>query len=399
MNLGILKEIKEGENRVILTPSEVHTIVNDKHKVYVQKSAGTNSGFEDSEYINSGAIILNSAKEIYQTCDLIAKVKEIQKSEYELLQENQIIFSCIHPAAHNEEVNALLNKKVIAFTAEDSHKHGSPNSEAAGKAGAFMGLYGMLKINGGCGKFASGLGGAPNINALVLGCGIVGKAAINTLYSMGAYIHVCATNVNHLKAVSEKYNGKISTFISNRYNIEKLLPNIDLVVNCVKWPKDSTEFLITRKMVSSMRKGSVIVDISCDDGVIETFHKTTHKNPFYIDEGVVHYCVENIPALISGSTSVAYAASILPHIRNIMNLGVKKACEKDCFLRRSLTTYKGYLTHEETSGIQKRPWVLPEVILDLNPKNINHAPKATSTESNFFYPEYENKCKNFKYTK
>lgn len=399
MNLGILKEIKEGENRVILTPSEVNTIVNDGHKVYVQSNAGINSGFEDSEYISSGATILNSAKEIYETCDFVAKVKEIQKPEYNLLRENQIIFSCIHPAAHKEEVDVLLNKKVIAFTAENSHKHGSPNCEAAGKAGAFMGLYGMLKINGGCGKFASGLGGAPNINALVLGCGTVGKAAINTLYSMGAYVNVCATNVSHLRTISDNYGNKISTFVSNRYNIEKLLPNIDLVVNCVKWPKDSKNFLITRKMVASMPKGSVIVDISCDEGVIETFHKTTHKDPFYVEEGVVHYCVENIPAIIPRSTSVAYAASILPHIRNIMNLGVKKACEKNCFLRRSLTAYKGYLTHEETSGIQKRPWVLPEVILNLDQNTLDYAPKATSTKSDSFYPEYENKCKNFKYTK
>ena len=167
-----------------------------------------------------------------------------------------------------------------------------------------------------------------------------------------------------------------------------------MLVNCVRWPKQNKEFLITRKMVASMHKGSVIVDISCDEGVIETFHPTTHTNPFYIEEGIVHYCVSNIPALIAGSTSVAYASSVLPHIRNILNFGIKKACEQNGYLRRSLTTYDGYLTHEETSGIQNKPWVKPEVILNLGKNNTSYAPKNTSTTSNLFYKEYENLCKN-----
>lgn len=394
MNLGILKEIKEGEHRVILTPAEVSVISRDGHKVYVEKNAGIDAGFEDGEYVKSGATLLNTAKEIYETCDFVAKVKEIEPQEYDLLRESQIIFTCIHPAAHPEQVDALLEKKVTAFTAEDSHEFGSPNSEAAGKAGAFMGLFALMSINGGCGKFASGLGGAPNVKALVIGAGTVGKAAINTLYSMGAYVSVCDTNLKSLRNISERYGGRIETFLSNKYNIANILPKMDLVVNCVRWPKHAKEFLITREMVASMHKGSAIVDISCDEGVIETFRPTTHNNPFYIEEGVVHYCVSNIPALIAGSTSVAYAASVLPHMRNILNLGIKKACEQNGYLRRSLTTYNGYLTHEETSGIQHKPWVKPEVILNLNRSNLSHAPKNTSTKSDLFYKEYENLCKN-----
>lgn len=392
MNFGILKEIKEGEHRVILTPAEIAVISQDGHQVYVEKNAGVDAGFEDQEYINAGADILDTAKEIYETCDFVAKVKEIEPSEYDLLRENQIIFTCIHPAAHPEQVNALLEKKVTAFTAEDSHEFGSPNSEAAGKAGSFMGLFALMSINGGCGKFASGLGGAPNVKALVIGAGTVGKAAISTLYSAGAYVSVCDTNLKSLRGINEKYSGKVGTFLSNKYNITNALPKMDLVINCVRWPKHAKDFLITREMVASMHKGSAIVDISCDEGVIETFRQTTHANPFYIEEGVVHYCVSNIPALIAGSTSVAYAASILPHIRNILNLGVQKACEQNAYLRRSLTTYNGYLTHEETSGIQHKPWVKPEVILNLNKHNLAYAPKATSTTSNLFYKKYENRC-------
>ncbi len=395
MKIGILKEIKEGENRVVATPVQVDVFKKSGHTVYLQHNAGKNSGFEDSDYQKSGAIIANSAKEIYDICDLVAKVKEIEPSEYDLLRKNQIIFTCIHPAAHREEVDALLNKKVISFTAEDSHDIPSPNCEAAGKVGAFMGLYGMMSCNGGCGKFASGLGGAPGINAVVLGCGTVGKAAIDTLFSMGANVTVGATNIEHLQNINNKYHGKVDTFISNQINLKQLLPHTDLVVNCVKWQKNNKEFLITRDMVASMPQGSVISDISGDFGVIETYHPTTHKNPFYIEEGVVHYCVSNIPSLISHSTSTVYAASVLPHLLNIMNNGVKKACINNSYLRRSLTTYNGYLTHEETSEIQNRPWVKPEVILNLDKKALKTIAPATVTHSENYYPEYKNKCEKF----
>lgn len=256
-----------------------------------------------------------------------------------------------------------------------------------------MGLYAMMSTNGGCGKFVSGLGAAPNVKALVLGCGTVGKAAIETLQSMGAWVTVGATNVGHLRSITEQYHGKVSTFISNRYNIKSLLPQVDMVVNCVRWPKDATEPLITREMVASMHKGSVIVDISNDYGVIETFHETTHEDPIYIEEGVVHYCVSNIPGAIAGSTSVAYAASVLPHFRSIIKNGVAEACAADGFLRRGLTCYKGYLTHEEASGIQGKPWVKPEVILGLEGRKLDMAPPATKTRSACFYPEFEEECR------
>ena len=156
MKIGILKDIKEGEYRVIATPCEVATLIDDGNEVFVQRE---------------------TKEEIYATCDMVAKVKEIEPCEYDLLREDQIIYTCIHPAAHPEELQALLDHKVIAFTAEDTHRHGSPNCEAAGKAGAFMGLYAMMSTNGGCGKFVSGLGAAPNVKAMVLGCGTVGMAA------------------------------------------------------------------------------------------------------------------------------------------------------------------------------------------------------------------------------
>lgn len=388
MKFGILKDIKSGESRVIATPAEVSEIYRDGHEVYVASGAGYAAGFDDEQYAKANAIVVETNEEIWNTCDFVAKVKEIEPSEYEYLRENQIIYCCIHPAAHREEVDALLEKKVVAITAEDSHRYGSPNCEAAGKVGAFMGLWSMTTMNGGCGKFANGLGGAPGVRAIVCGCGTVGKAAIEVLCNMGVQVTVADINIGALRAVSELYNGKIDTVISNKYNLTELLPKTDLFINSVRWPKNAKEPMLSREMVASMNRGSVIVDISNDYGCIETFHETTLDDPIYIEEGVIHYCVSNMPSAIAGSTSIAYAAGVLPHLRAILNKGVRQACIEDGYLRRSLTAYKGYLTHEETSGIQNRPWVQPEKILGIEDCQLDPAPKTTVTRSDNFYSEY-----------
>lgn len=388
MKFGVLKDIKSGESRVVATPAEVSALVSDGHEVYVAYNAGYEAGFDDEAYAAAGGIIRETNEEIWKTCDFVAKVKEIEPCEYDLLREGQMIYCCIHPAAHREEVDALLEKKVIAITAEDSHRYGSPNCEAAGKAGAFMGLWAMMSFNGGSGKFASGLGAAPGVKAIVCGCGTVGKAAVDVLYSLGCSVTVADIDIGVLRAIQDHYHGHIDTMISNRYNLEKAMPSADLVVNCVRWPKNAKDFMIDRKMVSSMARGSVIVDISNDYGCIETFHETTHDDPIYIEEGVVHYCVNNIPGAIAGSTSVSYAAGILNHFRSIMNRGLEEACVRDGYLRRSLTAYKGYLTHQETSGIQGRPWVPPEVILGIADRKLDYAPQATVTVSENYYPEF-----------
>ncbi|MDD3339485.1 MAG: alanine dehydrogenase [Lachnospiraceae bacterium] len=382
MKVGILKDIKVGENRVIATPVEVASLIGEGQEVLVQKGAGVKAGFPDEKYVQAGAKMVDTAEEIYGTCDLVTKVKEFEPSEFGMLRENQIVYTCIHPAAHPEEVQALLDKKVIAFTAEDSHRYGSPNCEAAGKQGALMGLESMLTINGGKGKFVSGLGAAPGMKILILGGGIVGQAALSVLHALGAWVTVADINIGTLRTLQSQYNQTINTMISNRENIRRILPETDMLLNCVKWPKGNTEYLVTREMVASMEPGSVIVDISNDDqGAIETFHETTHADPRYVEEGVVHYCVSNIPGAIANSTSVAYAASVLPHFTNILKNGVAEACARDGFLRRSLTTYKGYLTHEETSALQNRPWIRPEDILGIADRKLDAAPPATVTRS------------------
>lgn len=385
MKFGLLKDIKVGENRVVATPGEIASIISDGHEAYVEKGAGEKAGFSDEAYVAAGARLLDTMEEIYATCDFVTKVKELEAVEYDLIRENQIIFTCVHPAAHKEEVDALLASKCIAFTAEDSHRYGSPNCEAAGKQGALMGLNAMLTINGGKGKFVSGLAGAPGMNVLILGGGIVGKSALQVLHSLGAWCTVMDVNIGTMREIGRMYNENVNTMLSTKENIAKLLPTTDMVINCVKWPKGTKDYLITKDMLLLMEKGSVLVDISNDEeGAIESFRETTHENPTYVENGVVHYCVSNIPGAIANSTSVAYAASVLPHFRSIMKNGVAEACARDGFLRRSLTTYKGYLTHEETSALQGRPWIQPEKILKIEDQLLDPAPRATVSRSSNF---------------
>ncbi len=382
MIFGVLKDIKEGENRVMVTPIEASAIIADGHKVLAQKDCGIGSGFTNEQYADAGAEIIDTIEEMYKRCDMLVKVKEIEASEYDLLREGQIIMTCIHPAGHPEELQALLDKKVIAFTAEDSHRYGSPNCEAAGKQGALFGLESLLSINGGKGKFVSGLAGAPGVNAVIMGGGIVGKSALQVLYSLGARVTVLDINVSVLREIGSLYQGHVHTLFCNKQIIAKLLPQADLILNCVKWPKERKDFLIDKEMLKLMEPGSVLVDISNDDpGAIESSHETHHDNPRYVVNGVIHYCVSNIPGAIAQSTSVAYAAEMLPHFTSILNNGIAEACVKDGFLRRSLTAYKGLLTHEESSAIQNRPWIRPEDILGINGRKLDPAPPATVTRS------------------
>lgn len=387
MVFGLLKDIKNGEYHTIATPVEITTIVNDGHTALVQRGAGEKAGFADKEYEAAGAKLVDTMEEIYAQADFVTKVKELEPCEFPLLRPGQIIFTCIHPAAHPQEVQAILDSGCIAFTAEDSHRYGSPNYEAAGKQGALMGLESMLSINGGKGMFVSGLGGSPAMKVLILGGGTVGQAALSVLYALGARVTVMDINIGILRTLKRQYNEHIDTMMCTKENIAKLLPQTDMVLNCVKWPKGCDDFLIDRPMLKLMGKGSVIVDISNDDnGAIESFHETTHENPRYIEEGVVHYCVSNIPGAIANSTSIAYAASVIPHFRAILNKGVAAACVQDGFLRRSLTAYRGYLTHEETSALQNRPWVRPEDILGIADQKLDPAPPATVTRSDNFLP-------------
>ncbi|MCP3740672.1 alanine dehydrogenase [Rossellomorea sp. BNER] len=364
MKIGILKEVKDGESRVVLTPTEVKVLARNGHSVLVEKNAGLKAGFPDQLYLEAGAEITQQAKDIFDQSDMVAKVKEISPKEYSLLQPEQILFSCLHPAANKEEVDVLLDKKLVAITAEDTHRFGSPNCEVAGKLGALMGIQYLLSTNGGLGKLVGGVGGVPGIKALVLGGGIVGKSAVDVLASLRAQVRLLDINIGVLREAQFLFPKNVTTGFSNQETIKEILPTVDLIINCVKWPKKRTDHLITREMLGMMQKGSVIVDISADvGGAIETYRPTTFKEPVYTVDGVIHFGVDNIPGAVPNTASIAYAASVFPHIQSIADKGVEKALLDDEYLRKGLTTFKGVLTHEETGNIQERQWVKPEELL------------------------------------
>ena len=222
-------------------------------------------------------------------------------------------------------------------------------------------------------------------DVLILGGGIVGQGALSVLYALGANVTVMDINPGLLRTLGNQYNQKINTMFCTQETIASVLPQTDMVINCVKWPKQRKDFLITKEALKLMEPGSVLVDISNDDpGAIESSHETHHDNPRYVVNGVVHYCVSNIPGAVAHSTSVALAGETLPMLLNIMNNGLEEACVRDGFIRRSLTAYKGYLTHEETSGIQGRPWIKPEDILGIADRKLDPAPPATTTRSTNF---------------
>ena len=244
----------------------------------------------------------------------------------------------------------------------------------------------MLTIHGGKGKYVGGFAGEPGIHALILGSGKVGRGALQVLQALGANCTVMARNMHRLRALSAQYNGRVRIRRCSRSHIAEELPKTDIVLNCVKWRKENKEFLITRNMLSLMEKGSVIVDISNDEpGAIETSRATTHDEPRYTVDGIVHYCVENIPGAVAHSASVAYAAQMLPLILSLLNDGEEETCIRDGYYRRALTIYRGLLTHEETSAVQGRPWVRPEEALGISGFHLDPAPLASETCSTLFY--------------
>lgn len=385
MVFGLLRDCKAGENRVLCTPLEIRAIAAQGHRVLAERGCGLGAGFDDAQYAEAGAELVPDAAAIFAAADIVGKVKEFEPSEWPLIRPGQILVGCIHPAGHPEELEALLRSGCIAFSAEDSHRFGSPNCEAAGKQGALFGLESLLSIHGGKGKYVGGFAGAPGIHALILGGGMVGRGALSVLHALGARVTLMDVNMGVLRSLSDAYGSRIDTMLCSKEAIASLLPTVDLVINAVKWPKERRDFLIDREMLKLMEKGSALVDISNDEpGAIESSRATTHDAPRYIENGVVHFCVSNIPGAVAQSASAAYAAQMLPFLQSLLNRGVKATCIADGYYRRSLTCYKGILTHEESSAIQNRPWMRPEDALGVAGEALDPAPPATTTRSAHF---------------
>lgn len=355
MNVGTLKEIKTGENRVGLTPAGAAALVKAGHTVYVETNAGKNSGFSDSEYGEAGARMLNTAKDVFERSDMIIKVKEPIGPEFEMLRENQILFTYLHLAAEPKVTEMLLRKKVTGIAYETIELDNlelpllTPMSEVAGRMSIQIGAHYLERTYGGSGRLLSGAPGTLPANVTIIGSGIAGVNAAKMAHGIGARVTIIGRNLQQLRYIDDIFHGEVTTLMSNAYNIERAVTNSDLVVGTVAITGAAAPKLVTRDMIKKMRKGSVIVDISIDQGgSCETSRPTSHTNPTYLEEGVIHYCVTNMPGAVPHTSTLALTNATLPYALKLAN-GFEKAVREDKTLAKGVNTYKGKLANKEVA--------------------------------------------------
>jgi alanine dehydrogenase len=361
MIIGLAKEIKTGENRVGLTPKGVNALVNAGHTVLVETKSGENSGFSDSDYIKEGAKIV-SKKDVF-SADMIIKVKEPLEQEFCLLRENQIIFTYLHLAADKRLTRELLDRKVIAIAYETVEKDGKlpllvPMSEIAGKMAVQVGMHYLERTYGGSGKLLSEVPGISSARVTVLGGGTAGTNAAKLAHAIGARVTILEKNPARLDFLRKILFGDNLT-ISDDCNVEKVVAESDLIIGTVAIPGTKTPKIVSREIIKKMIPGSVIVDVSIDQGgCFETSRPTTHKNPIYIEEGVIHYCVTNIPGAVPNTSTLALTNATLPYILVIANKGLKEAVKSDPALSKGINCFKGKLTNKsvaEAFGLKYEP--------------------------------------------
>lgn len=355
MIIGVPKEIKHNEFRVAAVPSSVSVLVGKGHTVYVEYGAGEGSGFSDEEYISAGAIMAEK-KEVYHKCDLLYKVKEIEPSEYKMFRRGQIIMTYFHSNAHFDMTVNMLKAGIVGIAYEDvddeNHEFPmlSPMSILAGKGGFIAALYFSQSVHGGKGKMLSNIVGVPTPRISIIGCGWSGVGAAELAASFGNKVTMLDVNYNAMEKARQKLPKNVEFLYSNRENLVACLKETDVLINCILWDKTRKDHLVNREDLRMMKAGAMIIDVACDDeGAIETCHSTTHDNPIYYEEGVMHYCVDNIPSGFSRTASVTLSAATLPFVMSITEKGVKKALMDDPHLRRGLTFYYGDLTLKETA--------------------------------------------------
>lgn len=351
MIVGCPKEIKNHEYRVGLTPAGVHALVQAGHTVKIEKDAGTRAGFDDSAYAAAGAQMVGSAAKTYQA-DLIIKVKELQDSELEMTQGGQILFCYQHLAPNRGLVEKLLISGVscIAYETVSDAQGGlpllAPMSRIAGRLAPQVGAWALQMANGGSGVLLGGVAGVPAGKVVVVGAGAVGANATQIAAGMGADVTVIDQNIERLAALDALNHGRIKTLLNDPLSLAQALSEADLVIGAALIPGKLAPRLITREMLRKMRPGSVLVDVAIDQGGIsETSRPTSHTNPLYVEEGVVHYCVSNMPAAVSRTATLALAQATLPHALQLARLGLKDALAADAGLARGLQIHAGMVCH------------------------------------------------------
>lgn len=362
MVIGILKEIKPNEYRVASTPDAVKTITTAGHKVLVQAGAGAGCGFSDEEYAAAGATVLETAAEVYKKADLFYKVKEMFPEEWKYMNRDKIVFTYIHSNAHPEETDAILDSRVTAIAYEDvTDDQGTfpllrPMSILAGKGGFLAALHHMQSVFGGNGTLLAKVDGIPRSIVTIIGCGNSGIGAAELAAGFGNDVRILDINQAAMEKAAKILPGNVTFLQSNRENLVACLKETDLLINCILCPKHRKDHLVSREDLKMMKPSAMIADVACDDeGAVETCRSTTHDDPVYYEEGILHYCVDNIPSAFARTASIMLSNATLPYLLEIANKGAEKALKENIHLRKGLTAYDGKLTLEETALKQNRP--------------------------------------------
>jgi alanine dehydrogenase len=363
MIIGVPKEVKDHEARVGIVPSGVKALVEARHKVLVETKAGELSSMPDSEYKHAGAEIVGTAAEVWNRAEMVVKVKEPIAQEIPFFREGLVLFTYLHLAPIPDLTEQLLKKKVIGIAYETvTDRAGAlplltPMSEVAGRMSIQVGASYLEHEKGGRGILLGGVPGVAPAKVTIIGGGIVGINAAKIALGMGAETTIIDINLNRLRELDDIFNGHVRTLASNSYNIARSSAEADLVIGGVLIPGAAAPKLVTREMVSHMKRGAVIVDVAIDQGgCIETAKPTTHSNPAYTVDGVVHYCVTNMPGAVPHTSTLALTNATFPYVLKIANHGAKAAIKSDPGIREGVNTFEGHLTYSAVAESQRKPW-------------------------------------------
>ena len=370
MIIGVPKEIKDNEARVGVTPAGVKALTEAGHKVLVETQAGAQSGFPDEEYQNAGAEIVGDAGYVWGKSEMVVKVKEPIEREYVYFREGLVLFTYLHLAPLPGLTDKLLESKVIGIAYETVRdRQGTlplltPMSEVAGRMSVQVGASYLEKERGGRGILLGGVPGVPPAHVAIMGGGVVGTNAAKIALGFGAKVTLIDVNLNRLRELDDIFGGRLYTLASNSYNVAHVTKEADLVIGGVLIPGATAPKIVTRAMVSQMKKGAVIVDVAIDQGgCVETARPTSHSNPSYLVDGVVHYCVTNMPGAVPNTSTLALTNSTFPYLLRIANLGAREALKQDAGLAEGLNTWLGKLTYRGVAESLQKPWTAAAEVL------------------------------------
>jgi alanine dehydrogenase len=359
MIVGLPKEIKDNEYRVGIVPAGVRALTDAGHKVIVERSAGEGSGFGDDLYRRAGATILDSADDIWEQAEMVVKVKEPIQPEYHRMREGQILFTYLHLAPDRELTKQLLERKVTGIAYETiTDRNGklpllTPMSEVAGRLAIQVGAQYLERSNGGRGVLLGGVPGVPAGRIVIIGGGVVGTNAAKIAVGMGARVTIIDNHLDRLRELDDIFLSRIMTVASSSYNIHEAISNADLIIGAVLVPGAAAPKLVTREMLKDVPNGAVVVDVAVDQGgCIETTHPTTHSDPTYYVEGVLHYCVANMPGAVPRTSTLGLTNATLPYVMRLANKGFLEAITEDEGLKAGVNTYAGRLNYEAVAKAQ-----------------------------------------------